>query len=291
MKWLLLFALMLAPAWLHADDAKRDTTVKYVLSLQDPATGAFKVNPTAKPTLRACNGGVKVLKTLKESIPHEAELREFVEGCYISARNSFVETDGTADVSTNAVGIMVAIELGIPPKKMSQSIQFLFQNAKTFEEVRLSAAAVEAWGEKRAGFSLETWYAVAAKEFTAKKSTDPVNGGARFAGSYLAMLLRLERPAPERELLLKMISEGQRSDGGWGKEFAKNSDLETCYRICRALKLAKPDMGTMQKLKPGVLKFVESCRNTDGGYAVEPGNPSTLSGTYYAVMIESFLGK
>jgi hypothetical protein len=35
--------------------------------------------------------------------------------------------------------------------------------------------------------------------------------------------------------------------------------------------------------RPAVMKaFIAKCRNADGGYGVEPGKPSSVSGTYYA---------
>ena len=38
-----------------------------------------------------------------------------------------------------------------------------------------------------------------------------------------------------------------------------------------------------------VRKFIASCRNDDGGYGVTPGQPSTVSGTYYAAIILHWL--
>jgi hypothetical protein len=52
----------------------------------------------------------------------------------------------------------------------------------------------------------------------------------------------------------------------------------------RALSLlkAKPDAA-------GVRRFIASCRNADGGYAVTPKGPSSMSGVYYAAVIEKWL--
>ena len=48
------------------DSAVKDklATLKYVQSLRDPATGAYKVTPDGKPSLRAVNGAVKAIKYL-----------------------------------------------------------------------------------------------------------------------------------------------------------------------------------------------------------------------------------
>ena len=53
----------------------------------------------------------------------------------------------------------------------------------------------------------------------------------------------------------------------------------------------------MLKERPDTKKvkaFIASCRNTDGGYGVTPGAPSSVSGTYYASIIQHWadeLGK
>jgi hypothetical protein len=45
----------------------------------------------------------------------------------------------------------------------------------------------------------------------------------------------------------------------------------------------------MLKEKPDLARlrgFVEHCRNADGGYGVTPGTPSSVTGTYYASIIQ-----
>ena len=37
--------------------------------------------------------------------------------------------------------------------------------------------------------------------------------------------------------------------------------------------------------------FIAKCRNEDGGYGVAPGQPSNLSGTYYAAIIRYWLDR
>jgi hypothetical protein len=49
----------------------------------------------------------------------------------------------------------------------------------------------------------------------------------------------------------------------------------------------------MLKAKPGnvegVRSFVAKCRNADGGYAVAPGQPSSVNATYFAAIITHWL--
>jgi hypothetical protein len=51
----------------------------------------------------------------------------------------------------------------------------------------------------------------------------------------------------------------------------------------------------MLKAKPAadraLREFVATCRNDDGGYGVEPGQPSAVGPTYYASIILHWLGE
>ena len=260
---------------LSAQDAKADT-VKYILALQDPATGAFKVTAAGKPGLRACNGGVKALKALGQPVPQLDKVKAFVEGCYDAKAGTFAEPGGKPDVAINAVGLLIALDLGLPREKFAGAMTYLKDHAKTFEEVRIAAAAVEAWNVADCPFSLDAWLKTAADE----AATD-----ARAAGSALAMTLRLGKPSPNGVAQLAAITAGQNADGGWGVQGAAGSDLETCYRVVRALKLARSATTNPARVRA----FAAKCKNADGGYGVKPGEPSSMSGTYYAVVIEKFL--
>src|SRR5438552_2926800 len=70
------------------------------------------------------------------------------------------------------------------------------------------------------------------------------------------------------------------------QEGKMSSDLESSYRITRCF--------VMLKEKPDVerlLAFVARCRNSDGGYGVGPGQPSTVGATYYAAIIQHWLAE
>ncbi len=271
-----LFICAAAPA----QEAKPET-VKYVLALQDPATGGFKVTPAGKPSLRACNGGVKALKALGQPVPELDKVKAFVTGCYDAKAGSFAEPGGKPDVAINAVGLLIALDLGLPREKFAGAMTYLKDNATTFEDVRIAAAAVEAWGVADCPFSLDGWLKTAGEV----AATD-----ARTAASVLAMHLRLGKPSPNGVAQVAAITGGQNADGGWGVKDAAGSDLETCYRVVRALKLARADGRTATAELARVKTFLAKCQNADGGYGVKPGEPSSMSGVYYAVVIEKFLG-
>ena len=91
----------------------------------------------------------------------------------------------------------------------------------------------------------------------------------------------------QRTAVVKALQAGQRPDGGFGKAEAKDSDPETTYRVMRAFYLLKEKPKDVAQLKA----FMAKSRNADGGYGTGPGQPSTVSGTYYAAVIGSWLDK
>jgi hypothetical protein len=261
-------------------------TLLFVLKLQDKESKAFKVTPDAKPSLRACNGAAKVLQYVwgMKTFPYKEKTAAFVLSCYDSATGAFAEPDGKPDVGSTSVGIMAAVELGIPKEKFAKAMDYLKANAKSFEDVRIAAAAVEAWGVKDCPFDLAPWFAVA-EEFGRKKARDPKDGGARETGSLAAFWLRLGKEAGDHKGVAETLKAGQRDDGGWGKAGATGSDLESTYRVMRACMLMKELPADAGKVRG----FIAKCRNADGGYGTKPDEASSMSGVYYAGMVGKWL--
>jgi len=85
--------------------------------------------------------------------------------------------------------------------------------------------------------------------------------------------------------VLRILNDGQRKDGGFGKGGSDASDLGSSYRIARAFHMleAKP------KGAEALRGFIARCRNKDGGYGEAPGQPSSAAGTYYAAIILHWL--
>jgi prenyltransferase beta subunit len=283
---------------------ENDKTAKWVFALEAPNGGFYlapkdprtKVDP--QPSLRATNGALRALKYLgfpllkKEREKHAA----FVLSCYDPKTGAFAEPGGKPDVTITAIGVMAAAELDIPHEKYAKAMDYLKDNAKTFEEVRIGAAAVEAWGVKDCPFDLKPWLEVADKELgwdtldkiagTLKNSKD---GGARQFCSVLAFNIRLNQQPPTKDTIAVWSgfapTLGQRDDGGWGKKGEKASDIETTYRVMRALMLLKEKPKDVKKLR----EFIASHRNADDGYATKPGEKSSMSGVYYCVIISHWL--
>ncbi len=259
-------------------------TLLFIDALRDPATGAYRVTAGGKPNLRAVNGASKAIKLLGGQVTGVEKLRAFVRSCIDPATGGFAEEPGgKVSVSATAVGVITAVEVGVPRDTVRKSLDYLKANAKSWEEVRIAGAAVEAWGVKDCPFDLAPWDAIAdtAGELAVGS---PRDGGARDVGGVVAFKLRLGREVPARDAVTGFLQTGQRPDGGWSKPGADDSDLESSYRVMRALHLlkAKPEATAARR-------FLASCRKPDGGYSVTTKEPAGMSGVYYAAMIESWL--
>jgi len=108
---------------------------------------------------------------------------------------------------------------------------------------------------------------------------------ARMTGSMVVTLLRLGEKVPDEDAMRQVILDGQMRDGGYAKENTEKSDLESTYRVERAI--------VMLKLRPrqveAMRSFVAKCRNEDGGYGLQPGAPSSAAATYFASIVLHWL--
>jgi hypothetical protein len=288
------FALVLllpsfASAQLTAEQKK--ATIKWVTDLQAPDGGFYlapqdpNIDAAPRPGLRATNGAVRALKYLGTEVPNKEKHAAFVLKCYDPQTGGFAEPGGKPDVAITSIGVMAAMELGIPKEKFAKAMDYLKENAKTFEEVRIGAAAVEAWGVKDCPFELDEWFTIAAKYLESVAPDLKSPDGARELGSAVAMHLRLGLKAEGKPSPPPPLTEGQRADGGWSKKGEKSSDIETTYRVMRAFMLLKEKPKDVKKLRA----FIDSHRNKDGGYATKPGDKSTMSGVYYCIIVSKWL--
>lgn len=271
-------------------------TAKWVLEQVAPTGGFYlapqdpKLDAKPQPMLRATSGAVRALKYSGQPLlPKEREKHAaFVLSCYDAKTGAFAEPGGKPDVAITSVGVMAAVELGIPKEKFAKAMDYLKANAKTFEEVRIAAAAVEAWGVKDCPFQVQDFVTLANNELLQliKAAKDD---RARTVGSYSALVLRLGFSLKdygfEPDAATKILHTGQRDDGGWGKPGEKASDIETTYRVMRALLLLKVKPKDAEKLRA----FVAKHRNDDHGYATKPGDKSSMSGAYYCTVILHWL--
>jgi hypothetical protein len=285
-----LFALLLLPVVAFAQSAdEKKATLKFIDSLRDPETGAWAVSPPKegeklKPSLRAVNGAVNALKFFGGELTGKEKVQKFVMGCYDEKTGAFAEPGDKPTVAMTSVGVLAATAVGIPKEKYKKAMEYLEKNAKVFEDYRIGAAAIEAYGVKESGLNGEKWVEAATEDEKSPTKTTP---NARDIASFAALAERLgvKCDAHDRRNILFLIADEQLKDGGWGKPGAKTSDAETTYRVMRALMLLKEK----PKDPDAVAKFMASCRRKDGGYGVDAEAPSSMSGVYYAAKIGEWL--
>lgn len=290
-----LFALLLLPTFAVAQTAdEKKATLKFIDSLRDPETGAWAVNPPKegekpKPSLRAVNGAVNAIKYFGGELTDKEKVSKFVMGCYDEKTGAFAEPGDKPTVAMTSVGVLAATALGIPKEKYKKAMEYIDENAMVFEDYRIGAAAIEAYGVKGSGIDAGVWVRVA---YLCSWKLPPVPGGSfpyrdyRDTASFVALCLRLDQKLGKREHeeAVRVIRDNQQKDGGWQYN-ARTSDAETTYRVMRALMLLKEK----PKDPEGVAKFVASCRRKDGGYGIDAEAPSSMSGVYYAAKISGWL--
>jgi prenyltransferase beta subunit len=293
MKRFLLAAFVLScPALLQAQSREEvQATVEYLRSMQTESGGftARSADAARKernpPSLRATVGALRALK-YRDSEPKDvAACKKFVAACFDKEHGGFADgPGGKPDAMTTAVGLMALVELRIPLDDYREAaVAYLGKNAKSFEEIRMAAAGVEAAKKKPA--EAEAWL----KQIADMRNVDGLfgkgDGQARETGGSVVAILRLEGKLENAKTVLTALKAGQRKDGAFGKAGAADSDLETTYRVMRAFNMLKDKPSDVSALSG----FVARCRNKDGGYGVQPGQPSTVSGTYYAAIIRHWL--
>jgi prenyltransferase beta subunit len=283
-------AFCLAPARAQTAD-ERKQTVEYVRGLQIDGSGflAAKTLPggagRAEPSLRASSSALRALKYFGGEPRDAKACAKFAEGCWSKTAGGFSDLPSSPkpDVFSTAVGLMAVVELKLPPEAyVEPALKFLANNAKDFEQVRIAAAGLEAVG-KRPKIA-DAWLDEIAKLRNADGTYGKGAGAARDTGGAVAAVLRLGGKVEQRDNVVKALKDGQRPDGGYGKADAKVSDLETTYRVLRALHMLKekPDVAKLRE-------FIAKCRNADGGYGVAPGDKSSVGGTYFAGIVLHWL--
>jgi prenyltransferase beta subunit len=289
---ILFLLLCLAPAWAQTADEKK-ATVAYLQKLQAGDGGflAAAPNPLAGrrdvSSLRATTTAVRALKYFGGEPKDKDACAKYVQNAFDEKTGGFIDAQPglKPDVFATAAGLMAVVELKLPADKyVDPGVKFLGENAKTFEEVRLAAAALEAVGKRPP--QADAWLEQIIKMRNPDRTYGKGDGAARDTGGAVVAVLRLggKVEGEEKGFVVHLLQTGQREDGGFGKADTKGSDLESSYRVMRAFHMlgAKPDAKKVRD-------FVNKCRNDDGGYGVAPGQASSASGTYFAGIILHWL--
>jgi prenyltransferase beta subunit len=266
---------------------EKRATVAYLQQLQQP-DGGFRAGAGAQgTTLQATVAAVRALHYFGGEPRDRDPCVRYVESAFDSSTGGFRNTqpDGKPDVPVTAVGLMCLAALKLPADRYADpAVKFLEEHAKAFEEVRMAAAGLEAAGKESQ--RAQAWLQQVARMRNADGSYGKGEGTARATGSAVVTVLRLGGKPDDVKRVLEVLRAGQRKDGGWGKEEAAGSDLETTYRVMRCFHMLKeqPDTSACRA-------FLGRCRNGDGGYGVAPGQPSGVSGTYFAGSVLHWLAE
>jgi prenyltransferase beta subunit len=276
---------------------QKKATIKFVQGLQLPDGGFVpapvdtRVDKDPIGSLRALTSALRALRYFGGEPKDMAAAAKFVRSCYDSETGSFSDQPGgNAEVVATAAGLMAAIEIG--PQKWQElglrpriGIIWLASNAKSFEDIRIAAAAMETVGIPPAKIRSEAWIS----DLQAKSNHDGSYGKgaevARATGGTVVTILRLGGKVEHPENVIGILNKGQNADGAFGKDDAGTSDLETSYRVLRCYHMLKAKPANEAKLR----EFIAKCRNDDGGYGIQPGKPSQVGSTYFAAIILHWL--
>jgi prenyltransferase beta subunit len=293
-----LSTLLFLPAARGQTPEEKKATIAYLRNLQTKQGGfrAAKPNPGGngdraedRPGLRATNAALRALKYFGGEAPDYRAAARFLRSCFHQSSGGFSNSDSPSarpDVVTTAVGLMGVVELKMPAEKFTaKAVQYLENNAKSFEEIRMAAAGLE--GVKRRPAKARDWLREVRKLRHSDGTYGKGGGVARETGSAVVTVLRLGGKVEHPGAVVKALRKGQRKDGGFGKEGQTGSDLETTYRVMRAFVMLKARPADVAAVR----HFVARCRNRDGGYGVAPGKGSTVSGTYFASIVLKWSGE
>jgi prenyltransferase beta subunit/pimeloyl-ACP methyl ester carboxylesterase len=240
--------------------------------------GGFAPKIGEPSNLGSTNSGLRVLKHVGGSVPDILACIRYVKSCRDQG-GGFAPTPGAKpDVVTTAIGLMAASELKIADQKtIQEAMTYLGKNAKSFEEVRMAIAGLEAVAAKSPDFPRWT------EQIQAMRNSDGTFGQGPeqpyATGGAAAAILRMGLDLDKRDAVAAALRAGQRPDGAWSKD-AGSSDLGSTYRIMRALYMMreKPDLDRL-------LGYVARCRQSDGSYAGAPGSNGILASTYTATIV------
>jgi len=283
--------LLLAQSLPAQTPEQKKATIKYLRELQTP-DGGFqpqvvdaRLDQPLKGSLRATTSALRALKYFGGTANDKSAAAKFVQKCFDPATGGFADQPGgTPDVFSTAVGLMAVVETGLKMEDYrDKAVQYLGDNAKEFEEIRMAAAGMEAAGTQAP--SAKRWRQELAEKINADGSFGAGAGKARATGSTVVALLRLGSSDFPKDRTIAILNQGENADGGFGKDDASGSDLETSYRVVRCYHMLKAKPAKAEALR----EFIARCRNTDGGYGVAPGKPSLVSGVYFAGIILHWL--
>src|SRR4051812_7798489 len=129
---------------------QKKETIAYLRKLYHKEGGFAPSANAAKAGLRATSSALRALKYFGGASPDPAADAAFVKGCFDKASGGFADAPGgKPDVALTAVGLMALVELKQPTADYeSPALKYFAEHVKTFEDVRIAVAGLEAVGAK-----------------------------------------------------------------------------------------------------------------------------------------------
>lgn len=284
MKTLPLFVLLIAGAAVAQTAGEKAVTAKWLASCRN-TDGGYALTPGGKSSVGATSAAIRAIKKCGVEIPDADAVRKYLLSCRTTDGAFAGEPGGPANCLTTSVGIMgVAELLGRDHADVRAhgpaAVKWLEENVRSFEDARIAAAALETLGAKTD--KAEAWIALLDGPTA---GAEDAAARARRLGGAVAGVLRLAPSHQAKDSVVQAITDARHADGGWARDGKSGPDLETTYRVMRALHMTK----TAPRDAAAVRAFVAKCRNADGGYGVQPGKPSAVNGTYYALTVLGWL--
>ncbi len=109
--------------------------------------GGFTTKVGGPSSLGATNSGLRTLRHVGGSVPDVLACVKYVKSC-VTPEGGFAATPGgKPEIVATAIGLMAATELKISdPKMIRGAVAYLGKHARSFEEVRMAIAGLEAIG-------------------------------------------------------------------------------------------------------------------------------------------------
>ncbi len=289
-----LFLLTFVAAAPAQTPEQKKATIKDVKELQTP-DGGFqpqavdaRLDQPLKGSLRATTTALRALKYFGGMANDKAAAAKFVQKCFDATTGGFTDAPGgTPDVFSTAVGLMAVAELKLPAKDYENAAGFLSAKSKEFEDVRIAAAGLEALWAAGSRTPIPLNWLLRLPAANADGTYGKGAEIARMTAGVVVTRLRLGASVDNAQQIIGILNRSQKQDGGFGKDEAAGSDLETTYRVMRCYHMLKAKPAKAEALRD----FIAKCRNGDGGYGVAPGKPSQVGGTYFAGIILHWLAE
>src|SRR5262249_43814095 len=140
-------------------------TVAYLLMLQQ-ADGSFGVAAKGEPNsgdIQSTSSALRALKYFGGAVKDPKVTAKFVQSCFDKTSGEIgLRPNDTRNVFTTSVGLMAMVELKMPTELyFDKASKYLTENAKSFEDIRIAAAAFETIGKRPP--KAEAWLAEIAK--------------------------------------------------------------------------------------------------------------------------------